>query len=89
MAVAAHVYVLPFVSAGTSTGDAEPDAEPVGPPFADVHVTSYCTIALPPLSVGGVSATRQRAVVRCRDECSRCAGHTTRDGQRERLRGVR
>ena len=39
VAVAVHVYVLPFVNPATTIGLAAPDAEPVAPPFDDGHVT--------------------------------------------------
>ena len=39
VAVALHVYVLPFVNPLTTIGLAAPDAEPVTPPSEEGHVT--------------------------------------------------
>ena len=39
VAVAVHVYVLPFVNPPTTIGLPVPDAEPVAPPSDDEHVT--------------------------------------------------
>ena len=39
VAVAVHVYVLPFVNPATTIGLPAPDAEPVAPPSDDEHVT--------------------------------------------------
>ena len=39
VAVAVHVYVLPFVKPATTIGLPEPDAEPVAPPSDEGHVT--------------------------------------------------
>ena len=38
VAVAVHVYVLPFVSPVTTIGLAGPDVDPVAPPSDDRHV---------------------------------------------------
>ena len=56
VAVIVQVYDLPFVSAETTIGDAEPNAAPEGPPFDDTHAASNRVIALPP-SNGGTNDT--------------------------------
>jgi hypothetical protein len=48
VAVTVHVYVLPFVSPPTVTGDATCVADPAVPPFPDAHAALYPVIALPP-----------------------------------------
>ena len=39
VAVAVHVYVLPFVNPPTTIGLPAPEAEPVAPPSDEMHVT--------------------------------------------------
>jgi len=54
VAVAVHVYVLPFVNPVTLMPLAAPDAEPVAPPSLDVHVAVYDVMGLPPSLAGAV-----------------------------------
>jgi len=57
VAVAVHVYVLPFVSAVTMIGLAVPDPVPVAPPPDEAHVRSKCVTGLPPLFAPAVNKT--------------------------------
>ena len=49
VATTVQVYVLPFVSEPTVTGELAPDAVWVVPPLLDVHVAVYAVTASPPL----------------------------------------
>lgn len=57
VAVAVHVYVVPFVTVATTIGLVAPTPEPVVPPFEEVHVTSNWVMVEPPLLPGGETDT--------------------------------
>jgi hypothetical protein len=50
VATTEHVYVLPFVSELTVSGEVAPDAVRVVPPSLDTHVAVKPVMALPPLA---------------------------------------
>jgi hypothetical protein len=73
VAVTVHVYVLPFVSAVTTSGDAAPVAEPEVPLFVESQSAVYPVMALPP-SGGAVKLTAIWALAAATAGCAGADG---------------
>jgi len=70
VAVTEHVYVLPLLSALTTSGESVPDAAPATPPSDDTHDASKPVMMLPPSS----GATKDTVICESPPWTAGCAG---------------